>query len=267
MSPQPQSVASEIGQQRLAVWDRLRMTHAVDELAIKRLQNRIAGLLEKSAVSLAIKKFLYLDFAYLFSYQGKLDDALYYLDSAGRLGFPEAVCHLARGHMLWMNGEVSEMRSVLKRIELSDDLALLHTLTGAFASGGMFGRARECIRKLGANSPNDRYLCIAADILDEVQIEDCQVGARLQTAASVLKDKISHPFLAFEVFADRGEGIAFNFAVHATIEEVVELDRCVVEALAEKYNDPLDAILAVNVKPFEPAVTKDTYGPYHVGVH
>lgn len=266
MSPQPQSVVVEISQQRLALWDRLRKTHAVDELAIKRLQNRIIGLLEKPTVGLATKKALYHELACLLSYQGKLGDALYYLDNAGRLGLPEPVCRLSRGHMLWMNGEVAEMRSVLERIELSDDLALLHTLTGGLASGGMFGRARECIQKLAAKSSDDNYLCIAADILDENQIQDSEVGARLQTAASVLKGKISHPFLAYEIFADRDEGISFNFLVNARIEEVVELDRCVVEALVEKYDDPLDSLLAINVKPFEPAVTKDTYGPYHVGV-
>lgn len=266
MSPQPQSVAVEISQQRLAVWDRLRETHAVDELAIKRLQNRIFGLLEKPTVGLVLKKALYHELACLLSYQGRLGDALHYLDSAGRLGLPEPVCHLARGHMLWMNGEVSEMRSVLERIELGGDLALLHTLTGGLASGGMFSRARECIHKLAAKSSDDNYLCIAADILEEYQIEDSEVGVRLQTAASVLKGKISHPFLAYEVFADKDEGISFNFIVNATVEEVVELDRCVVEALVEKYDDPLDSLLAINVKPFEPAVTKDTYGPYHVGV-
>lgn len=266
MSPQPQSVAVEISQQRQAVWDRLRKTHAVDELAIKRLQKRITSLLEKPSVGLNIKKGLYHELACLFSYQGKLGDALHYLDSAGRLGLSEPVCRLARGHMLWLNGEVSEMRSVLERIELNDDRELLHTLTGGVASGGMFSRARECIRKLGAKSPNDNYLCIAADILDESQIGDSQVGARLQTAAEILKGKISHPFLAYEVFADRDEGISFNFVVNAKIEEVVELDRLVVEALVEKYNDTLDSLLAINVKPFESSVTKDTYGPYHVGV-
>jgi hypothetical protein len=266
MSPQPQSVAVEISQQRLAMWDRLRKTHAVDEVAIKRLQNRITGLLEKPTIGLATKMALYHELGCLLSYQGKLGDALHYLDSAGRLGLPEPVCNLSRGHMLWLNGEVSEMRSVLERIELSNDLAFLHTLTGELASGGMFSRARKCIHKLVGKIPSDSYLCIAADILDENQIQDSEVGVRLQTAADVLKGRISHPFLAYEVFADRDEGISFSFVVNVNVEEVVELDRCVVEALVEKYDGPVDSLLAINVKPFEPAVTKDTYGTYHVGV-
>jgi hypothetical protein len=268
MSPQPKSVANEIGEERQKIWLKLAETHHVDELSIRRLQNRVIRLLEDQAINKsAVRAMLHHELGYLYAYQRSLDAAIRHLDSAGRLGLPEAPLRLSKGHAFFLNGKIAESGVSLDGIDLGrEDRQMLKSLSGSYAASGMFRRAQQCADEYGEAGFGYGNVKRAAAIMVDLGIDDVEVTNRLQTAIDAIMGEIKHPLMAYSVFADENEGILFQFVVDGSIDEIVALDNKIAETLSEKYNSAVDSVLAIGVKPHVPSEENIAYEPYHAGV-
>lgn len=267
MQPRPKSIANEIADQRSLLWQNMTQTHHVDEVAIKRLQNRISALLKNEDIDSITRAMFNHELSYLYTYQGKMDDAMRHFDRTQGV-LPENAMHLSKGHLLWMSGDLLRSREALEAIDLGQgDDQLFRTLVGCCTSVGMISQAGECLKRTSIKGRlEDHFIEASVKIITDLGVDDWEVTARLQTASNIIRKATSHPFMAYDIFADGDEGIFFQFIVDGSAQELVALDHKVVEALVDNHSGELDSMLSIGIKPFEPSEFDVSYGPYHASV-
>ncbi|MCQ4271076.1 hypothetical protein NA655_08585 [Pseudomonas kuykendallii] len=267
MASQPESIGNAIAKERQDIFNALTQTHKLNELAVKRLQNKITQTLSQPGVPRLTKAFLNHELAYLFAYQRKLERAVSLVELALSDGLPETAVKLSKAHINWMNGRILMSKEILQTIEPNGERQMLSTLIGCSTSVGMIARAVSCLNDVGGEvRPEDRNIKAALSILQRQGFDDSQVSLRLQTAADIIRQSIGHPLLAYDLFATEEEGILFQFVVDGSVQDIVELDQKMTEALVDLYDDPIDSVFSVGIKPHVFTESNTSYGPYYASI-
>ncbi|MBA1280377.1 hypothetical protein [Stutzerimonas stutzeri] len=267
MAPLPKTVGNSVADERQLIWLKMIETHRIDDLAIRRLQRRISETLAKQGIDHSTQALLHHELAYLYGYQRKVGPAVQSLDIARIHGLPPTADSLSRAHIYWMNGKILQSRNIICAIDTHGERQMISTLIGCTASVGMIARALRCIDELGGNArPEDRNIEAAAAILHTAHVDESQITSRLQTAADVIRESVKHPFMAYDIFADDREGILFQFVVDGSVEEIVQLENRVTEALVDVYDGPIDRLFTIGIKPHIFSDNNTSYGPYHASL-
>ena len=115
-----------------------------------------------------------------------------------------------------------------------------------------------------ASDVNIKHEMAAARILNQLGVDDTELTKRLDTACRVIRANINHPILGQKLFAMEGEGILFRYIVKASIDELIELNDKVLDALIDGHDGPLDQELSIRVSPWSEQESQPREAAYRV---
>lgn len=252
MSGQPRPAIEEIADERIAIFNEIVRTHQVDDLKIRRLQNRLEKLISSSNVEPIVRSIFNHELAYLYAYRGMAAEASACFNEAEDFGLTGVSLSLSRAHTSYLCGNIKESARQAKRhsSSASGDHEI-GNLVVLCIQAGLFIMAENILK--GMTTAEQPYVHIASAILERLGCSESDVTERLQVAADVIKSSIKHPLMSYSLLAMEGEGILYRFVVRAGIDEIVALDRAIDRALSERFdadNSELDHFLSVGVKPY-----------------
>ncbi|HDS1693838.1 TPA: hypothetical protein QEM72_004422 [Pseudomonas putida] len=263
MDPQPKTVLHELLEARGKIEADLLASYSLDEFAVERLKRKIMKELECWGGPRPYKAALHHELAYLLGLQGRKGvDAE--LDRAQASGMDPIAIAISRSHIALMNGRISFSRSIvegLSREELPEAARL--ALRAHLGQTGML----EAIMKDSEGGDDIKREIAAARILKRLNIDDVELTKRLDTACRVIRENANHPILGQKLFAMEGEGILYRYAVKASIDELIELNDKVLDALIEEHDGPLDQELSICVVPWSAEENFNREGAYHVSLN
>lgn len=268
MQGQPKLAITDFADQRKVIWHAIAQTHTVDEMAVRRLLNKLDSLLGALPYGDKSRPVVLHEQAYLYAYLMKAELSAKLFLQAESEGFSPLQKAVSAAHALYVCGELSMAVEEIERVKLeSREPRELIAVANQCVHLGLFRRARDIYEKSGQpiNGYVKRVIC-AAELMDEIGATDHDVSDRLAVAAEIVKRLSSHPLIGYDVFAMRDEGILFRFVVRDEINHLVEIDREIDEALALKFNGSIDSLFSVGVCPHAPGALKEIGEAHNVSV-
>jgi len=268
MQGQPKLAIADFADQRRIMWEAIAKTHMIDEMAVRRLLNQLDALLAALPRGHQSRPLVLHEQAYLYAYLMKADPALKLFIQAESEGLPSIAKSVSTAHALYICGEMNMAVEEIERASLDDAGSdELIAVANQCVHLGLFRRARDLYEKAG--SPIEGYVArvtCAAELMEEIGASDHDVSDRLSVAAQIVKDMSQHPFIGYDVFAMRGEGILFRFVVRDDIGRLVEIDREIDAALSNQFNSPVDGLFSVGIYPHEEGSLKEIGDAYNVSM-
>jgi len=264
MNTQPKTVLEEALEARGKIEDDLHASYDLDELAVERLKRKIVkDLSNKGRTDLYVAA-LHHELAYLLGLQGR-KGADAELDLAQDWGMDRVAIAISRSHIALMNGRISFSRSIVEGLSLWDELPedARPALRAHLVQTGML----EAIMKNSEGGDDIKREAAAARILERLGIDDIELTKRLDTACRVIRANANHPILGQKIFAMEGEGILYRYVVKASIDELIELNDKVLDALIEEHDGPLDQELSICVVPWSAEENFNREVAYHVSLN
>lgn len=267
MQGQPKLAIAEFSSQRRAMWDAIADTHVVNQIAIRRLYNELDALLAVLPPGDASRPFALHEQAYLSAYLMKPDASLSLFQRAEAEGLPSIAKAVSASHALYICGEIKMAIDEIERVNLDDAKPRdLEAVADQCVHLGLFVRARELYQAAGSKGGYVERITCAAELIEELNGNDREVSDRLAVAAEIVKKMSYHPFIGYDVFAMRGEGILFRFVVRDDIERLVDIDREIDAALSVLFEGPIDNIFSIGIYPHTEGALKEIGEPYNVGI-
>ena len=250
--------------ERKNIENRLHSSFVLDEVSIKRLQKSIKNHLLLPSLSLIARAVLHHEMAYLFGLQRNVKEANSHLDDALSFGIDNLAVSISRGHIMLMSGRLLDARNFLENLEIDqENYQAIDVILPQYMECGMFRKASDAAAALNRNANSDLHV---HRILDGLGINDLEVTLRLDVAAEVICKAVSHPLLAYDIFAHDDEGILIQIVANADIETLALLNEEIADALTDRFNAPIDSVLSIMVKPFSSMENNVEGAVYRVGV-
>jgi hypothetical protein len=267
MQGQPKLAIAEFAGQRRAMWDAIADTHVVNQIAVRRLYNELDALLAVLPFGDQSRPFVLHEQAYLCAYLLKPDASLRLFQQAEAEGLPPIAKAVSASHALYICGEIKMAIDEIERVKLDKAKHRdLEAVADQCVHLGLFGRARDLYQAAGSTGGYVERVTCAAELIEEINGNDREVSDRLAVAAEIVKKMSYHPFIGYDVFAMRGEGILFRFVVRDDIERLVDIDREIDTALSAQFEGPIDSIFSIGVYPHAVGSLKDIGVAYNVGI-
>lgn len=268
MQGQPKLAIADFADQRRVMWEAFAKTHIIDEMAVRRLLNHLDALFAALPSGHRSRPLVLHEQAYLYAYLMKADSAVKLFIQAESEGLPPVAKSVSTAHALYVCGEMKMAVEEIERVSLdgagSDELI---AVANQCVHLGLFRRARDLYEKAGSTIEGyvARVIC-AAELMEEIGASDQEVSDRLAVVAHIVKDMSRHPFIGYDLFAMRGEGILFRFVVRDDIGRLVEMDRQIDEALSNQFESPIDRLFSVGIYPHEDGSLKEIGDAYNVSM-
>lgn len=252
MPGQPRPAIDEIADERIAIFNEIVSTHQVDELKIRRLQNKLEKLISSANVEPLVRSVFHHELAYLYAYRGMAKEAAACFDEAEDFGLTGVNLSLSKAHALYLCGSIQESsRQAKTHSSSASGDHEIGNLVVLCIQAGLFIMADKILE--GLTTVEQPYVHIAAAILERLGCSESDVTERLQVAADVIKVSIKHPLMSYSLIAMEDEGMLYRFVVKADNAELVSLDRAIDRALSDRFdsdNSQLDRFLSIGVKPY-----------------
>lgn len=263
--PIKKPIAQDVADARISVEEELYKTYIVDEFSVERIKRRAIESLGSSNCPAKIRLVMYHELAYLLGLQGRYQQSLENLDLSEAWGLDPIAKVFSAAHISIMNGQMLRAREFVEERDFTAQvkpeskslLASIHVNLGIME------------KALIATAPNKsefKHVQAAARVLESIGESDLELTKRLDTACRVIREGIGHPILGFKLFAMEGEGILYRFLVRASIDEVVELNDKILDALIDNHDGPLDRELSIRVTPWTVDDKPDREEAYHVSI-
>lgn len=159
-------------------------------------------------------------------------------------------------------GMIEEAARHLKTQPLTaDPVGLREIMTGAMQSG-LYNLAERCLfelQKLNADPADGAGLvseCIsdirtATALMAQWDVTDDDILARVAVAYEVVRRLVpSHPFVVYGFSATPDAGIMYEFPLRLAIDDLVDIDWQISEALIESFEDPFSELIGFSTRPF-----------------
>lgn len=259
------TVVEEIAEARRSIEDGIYDTYTIDELSVERAKRKATQTLKASSTPTNFKIIMHHEIAYLLGLQGKYSEAMEHISASGNWGLDPLAKAFSASHISILNGRMLSAREAVDAPEFlmhvpSKSKALLAAVQMSL------GIMEKAAMATGSDKSEFKHVRAAARILESIGVSDLELTKRLDTACRVIRENISHPILGFKVFAMEGEGILYRFLVRASIDDVVELNDKVLDALIDNHDGPLDRELSIRVTPWTPDDKPDREEAYYVGI-
>lgn len=262
--PQPLSLLNQLAKRRRDLEDHFRESFLLDEVAAQRLCRDLRVAAGNNGQSEQVRGALFHELAYVEALRGNQQSALDYIVKAELSGLNELSITLSRAYLFSMFGRFLDARTTLESCSIQDSPESSYgAFRGLCEEVGMYSVASNIEIK---DHPTEYLSKDAHCILESFGIDDLEVTTRLDFAAAIVTARAKHRLLAYDLFAMEGEGILFRFVVDAAPDELLKLDWDISEAIAEKFDGPLDTILSIGIKPFSKGERHFEYGAYHAHI-
>lgn len=259
------SIPQEVADARKLIEDDLHKTYIVDDLSVERLKRKVQKNLSTSSVHGGTMIVLHHELAYLLALQGRYSEAMDHLSRSANWGLNPIAKVFSTAYLSILNGRMSSAREAVDDHEFI--AAVPAKNKSLLASIHMnLGVMEKALIATATDKSEFKHVQAAARILKSIGVPDLELTKRLDTACRVIRESISHPILGFKVFAMEGEGILYRFLVRASIDDVVELNDKVLDALIDNHDGPLDRELSIRVTPWTPDDKPDREEAYYVGI-
>lgn len=268
MQGQPKLAIVDFADQRKVMWHAIAQTHIVDEMAVRRLMNKLDSLLGALPPGDKSRPFVLHEQAYLYAYLMKTESCVKLFSQAESEGFSPLQKAISAAHALYVCGELRMAVEEIQRVNLEGrDTKELIAVANQCVHLGLFKRARDIYEKSGEpiNGYAKRVVC-AAELMDEIGASDHDISERLAVAAEIVKRLSCHPLIGYDVFAMHDEGILFRFVVRDEMDNLVEIDREIDDTLAQKFDGPIDKLFSVGVCPHVAGGLKEIGEAHNVSV-
>lgn len=236
----------------------------LDEVEARRLCRDLQVATSNNGQPEQVRGALFHELAYVEALRGQQQSALDFIAKAQLSGLNELSITISRAYLFSMFGRFLDARATLESCNIQDaPQASYGAFRGLCEEVGMYSVASS----IEINNHPTEYLSKDAHcVLESFGIGDQEVTARLDFAAGMVAARAKHRLLAYDLFAMEGEGILFRFVVDAPPDELLQLDWDISEAVAEKFDGPLDSILSIGIKPFSKGEQHFEYGAYHAHI-
>ncbi|MGA3682628.1 hypothetical protein [Pseudomonas graminis] len=229
---------------------KLQDTFELDALGVKRLEKMIQSLVKPIATQSRLQAALQHELAYTAGMTRNLQQALAKLTISRNLGLDDFSVSLSRSHILMMNGRYSDCADLLRtQLQTGPSAAQIPFLIPHMLQIGMIETAKAL---MPVDSTDGILVTNITLILGDIGAGEHQLTERLDYAARMVMEFAPHPILAFNMLADRDEGILYQFIVDAGPEALARLEDRIIDGLVDNFEGPLDGVLAIGVAPFLP---------------
>lgn len=259
------TIAQEVAEARISVEEDLYKTYIVDEFSVERIKRRVRESLGSNNSSGKVRLVMHHELAYLLGLQGRYQESMENLDLSEAWGLDPIAKVFSAAHISILNGQ---MLSAREFVEGQDFIAQVQPESKSLLASihVNLGVMEKALIATAPNKSEFKHVQAATRILESIGVSDLELTKRLDTACRVIRESVSHPILGYKVFAMEGEGILYRFLVRASIDDVVELNDKVLDALIDNHDGPLDRELSIRVTPWTPDDKPDREEAYYVGI-
>lgn len=265
MITDPAPKYQKIFQRREHLYTDLVNNFRLNELEAVSLEKEIKKTLVDPNLPRLIKGALHHELGCIYSYQLKLNKALEQMDIAERFGIDEFGNMVSKCLIYNLHGELSKSRSALESWKsYPSEPNIDRSILSHAVETGMFDLAKEII--LRGNSHHEDAIA-AAELIEGQGIDSALVTERLEVAAKIVIKETKKPFLAFNLFAMKNEGMLYEIIVDGTVEELIALDEKINDQLIELFGfDSLAEILSISISPYVDGMILPVNYGYHVTI-
>lgn len=259
------TIAEEIAETRRAIEDALHSSYMIDELSVERAKRKAAKFLETPNTPVNFRIVLHHEVAYLLGLQGKYSESMEHVAASTYWGLEPVASAFSTAHLSLLNGQMLRAREA---VDASDFLQNVppHSRSLLAAIQMNLGAMEKAAIATGHEKSEFKHVRAAVQILKSIGEPDIELTKRLDTACRVIRENVSHPILGFKLFAMEGEGILYRFLVRASIDDVIELNDKVLDALMDNHDGPLDRELTICTTPWTADEKPDREEAYYVGL-
>lgn len=265
VGPVKKTVAEEITEARVLIENRLYSTYAIDELSTERAKRKAMQLLQLSSTPAKAKIIVHHEVAYLLALQGKYRESMEHLSLSASWGLDPVATVFSTSHMSILNGRMLHARDV---VDAPDFLKLVPSKSKSLLAAIQVnvGIIEKAVITTGFDKSEFKHIAAAARILESIGVSDMELTKRLDTACRVIREHANHPILGYKLFAMEGEGILYRFLVRASVDDVIELNDKLLDALLDNHDGPLDRELSICVTPWSESEKPNREEAYYVGL-
>lgn len=259
------TITQAVADARKIIEDELHKSYIVDDLSVERLKRKVKQTLSTSSGHRGTMIAMHHELAYLLALQGRYSEAMDHLSRSENWGLDPVAKVFSTAYLSILNGQMLSARQAVDDHEFIAAVPAknMSLLAAIHVNLGIMEKA------LIATAPEKsefKHVQAAARVLESIGVSDLELTKRLDTACRVIRENISHPILVYKVFAMEGEGILYRFLVRASIDDVVELNDKVLDALMDNHDGPLDQELSIRVTPWTVDDKPDREEAYYVGI-
>lgn len=265
VGPVKKTVAEEIAKARKLIEDHLYSTYTIDELSVERARRKAMRTLQSPSTPAKVKIMLYHEVAYLLSLQGKYFESMDQLSASANWGLDPVAIAFSKSHMSILNGRMLHAREV---VDAPDFLEIVPSKSKSLLAAIQVnvGIIEKAVMNTGSDKSEFKHVSAAARILESIGVSDLELTKRLDTACRVIREHANHPILGYKLFAMEGEGILYRFLVRASVDDVIELNDKLLDALLDNHDGPLDRELSICVTPWSESEKPNREEAYYVGL-
>ncbi|MDZ5602609.1 hypothetical protein SJI00_07465 [Pseudomonas sp. RP23018S] len=259
------TIADEISETRRAIEDTLHNSYMLDELSVERAKRKAIKYLGSVNTSANFRVVLHHEVAYLLALQGKYFESMEHVAASAYWGLEPVASGFSTAHLSLINGQMLRAREV---VDVSEFLNKVppesRSLLAAIQMN--IGAIEEAAKITGPEKSEYEHVGAALKILNLLGESDMELTKRLDTACRVIREHVNHPILGFKFFAMEGEGILYRFWVRASVEDVIDLNDKVLDALMDNHDGPLDRELTICTTPWTADEKPNREEAYYVGI-
>lgn len=160
-------------------------------------------------------------------------------------------------------GRIDVAARLLLQAELVKEPGRLRQIMTNAMHTGLFSLAERCVielEKLKVDPAGEKTgivpECIpdirtATSLMAEAGVSDQDISERVAVAAGVVAQHApEHPFVVYGFSATPDAGILYEFPLNLPVDELVDLDWKISEALVDAFEDPLSELIGFSTRPF-----------------
>lgn len=249
---------AEFNEQRALIIQDYVRTLRLNEFACKKLERELLNLLGVPQFEGLAR----IELGLLQAMGRKYESAKHHLDRASVLVAGDSVS-IAMADCALYCWDVRAAYEKLSALELPANPDTLKFIRVLAIHAGMFRLARECNElieamgvdlqsargKFGADSVED--LSVAANLVCSYGVTDKDISDRVHIASQVVARHVpDQPSIIFGFSSTFEAGILYEFPLRLSVDELVEIDWEISEAIAENFEDQLCGLISFSTKPF-----------------
>ncbi|HTN31806.1 MAG TPA: hypothetical protein VL178_13435 [Pseudomonas sp.] len=260
----PKPEIDDLEEQRISLVEAYIDTFQLDLVGCKRIERSVQKLFGMPEFECAAR----ITFGLLQSTKRNYGEAVHHLNRAQLLVDSEMV-RMASVTAALQCGAVRDAASLLAAAELTSDPRHLRQLMSKAMHAGMYILANKCLEELAklkadASNPAAGFLSkyspdiyAAAELVKAHGLCDSDIVERVAVATDVVARRApDHPFVVYGFSVTPETGIHYEFPLRMPVDELVQLDWDISEALVEVFDDPHSELISFSTRPFSESVRR-----------
>lgn len=249
---------NDLEEQRVSILRAFMKSFQLDLLGCKRLERSLFELFRLPEFEASAR----VSMGLLSAMKRNSADSDHHLNRAAALDGEHAVA-IPRISAALHCGRMIEAATMLQQMEIVKEPARLRQMMTHAMQVGLLSIAEEClvelekmnlspaVEKCNIDPDCVHELRTATKLLKDAGVSDWQLVERVAVANKVVAECVpDHPFVVYGFGATADAGIFYEFPLSLPVDELVELDWKISEALVDAFDEPYSDLIGFATRPF-----------------